>query len=128
MIEHLELKNFTVFNSLELDLSPRVNVVIGENGTLVNSLFEKYLFPFFFCWAECRLEKSVHYASLITLDSPMLLPIIDRLERQRTNLSSKSVRWDREPLASCQVHNIDTWHVEFPNWPVTRLSVAVAKT
>ena len=33
MIEHLELKNFTVFNSLELDLSPRINVIIGENGT-----------------------------------------------------------------------------------------------
>ena len=33
MIEHLELKNFTVFNSLALDLSPRVNVIIGENGT-----------------------------------------------------------------------------------------------
>lgn len=84
MIEHLELKNFTVFNSLELDL----------------------------------------YVPLITLDSPMLLPIIDLLERQRTNLSSKSVRWDREPLASCQVHNINTWHVMFPNWPVTRLSEA----
>ena len=33
MIEHLELKNFTVFNSLALEFSPRINVVIGENGT-----------------------------------------------------------------------------------------------
>ncbi len=33
MIEHLELTNFTVFKNLELDFSPRINVVIGENGT-----------------------------------------------------------------------------------------------
>ena len=98
-----------------------------EDGTLVDSLFEKYLFSFFFRWAERRLGKSVHYVSLITLESPLLQPIIGGLERQLARLSKKSVRWDREPLASCQVHNIDTWHVMFPNWPVTRLSAVVAE-
>lgn len=33
MIEHLELGNFTAFSRLALDLSPKINVVIGENGT-----------------------------------------------------------------------------------------------
>lgn len=33
MIERLELKNFTAFNSLEMNLSPKINVIIGENGT-----------------------------------------------------------------------------------------------
>lgn len=33
MIERLELKNFTVFNGLTLELSPKVNVIIGENST-----------------------------------------------------------------------------------------------
>ena len=33
MIEHLHLRNFTVFNNLKLDFSPRINVIIGENGT-----------------------------------------------------------------------------------------------
>lgn len=33
MIEQLELRNFTVFSDLRLDLSPKVNVLIGENGT-----------------------------------------------------------------------------------------------
>lgn len=93
-------------------------------GTLEASLIEKYLFSFFFRWAERRLEKSVHYVSLITLESPLLQPIIDGLERQLANLSKKSVRWDREPLASCQVHNIETWKAVFPDWPVTRLGVA----
>lgn len=93
------------------------------DGTLEASLIEKYLFSFFFRWAERRLEKSVHYVSLITLESALLQPIIDELARQLTNLSKKSVRWDREPLASCQVHNIETWEAVFPDWPVTRLVV-----
>lgn len=93
-------------------------------GTLEASLIEKYLFSFFFRWAERRLEKSVHYISLITLESPLLQPIIDGLERRLTNLSKISVRWDREPLASCQVHNIETWEAVFPNWPITRLAAA----
>ena len=33
MIERLELKNLTVFTGLTLDLSPKINVIIGENGT-----------------------------------------------------------------------------------------------
>jgi energy-coupling factor transporter ATP-binding protein EcfA2 len=33
MIERLELRNLTVFSSLKLELSPKINVIIGENGT-----------------------------------------------------------------------------------------------
>lgn len=33
MIERLELKNFTVFDDLTMDFSPKINVIIGENGT-----------------------------------------------------------------------------------------------
>lgn len=33
MIAGVEIENFTVFRSLQLSLSPRVNVVIGSNGT-----------------------------------------------------------------------------------------------
>lgn len=96
------------------------------NGKLETSLIEKYLFSFFFRWAECRLEKSVHYVSLITLESPMLQPIIDRMEIESAKFSAKSVRWQRHPLVSCQVHNIETWNRTFPDWPITRVSTAVS--
>lgn len=33
MIERLELRNFTSFRKLEINFSPRINVIIGENGT-----------------------------------------------------------------------------------------------
>ena len=33
MIQYLELKNFTTFTSLPITFSPKINVIIGENGT-----------------------------------------------------------------------------------------------
>jgi len=33
MIKRLELKNFTIFNDLQIDFSPGINVIIGENAT-----------------------------------------------------------------------------------------------
>lgn len=33
MIERLELKNFTSFSNLSISFSPKINVIIGENGT-----------------------------------------------------------------------------------------------
>lgn len=33
MIKHLKLRNFTVFKEAELEFSPGLNVIIGENGT-----------------------------------------------------------------------------------------------
>ena len=33
MIESIYLKNFTVFDELEMKLSPSINVILGENGT-----------------------------------------------------------------------------------------------
>jgi len=33
MIDRLELRNFASFNKLEIDFSPKINVIIGENGT-----------------------------------------------------------------------------------------------
>ena len=33
MIDKIHLKNFTVFDEVELDFSPKVNLIIGENGT-----------------------------------------------------------------------------------------------
>jgi hypothetical protein len=95
-----------------------------ENGTLEASLIEKYLFSFFFRWAENKLDKSVHYLCLITLESPMLQQIEEKLEKQLKQLSEKSSRWVRLPLISCQVHNIETWTKVFPNWPVKRLAAA----
>jgi len=33
MIDKLHLKNFTIFKKLDIDFSPKINIIIGENGT-----------------------------------------------------------------------------------------------
>ncbi|MCK9225756.1 MAG: ATP-binding protein [Candidatus Muirbacterium halophilum] len=33
MIKELKLQNFTVFNDINIDFSPKINIIIGENGT-----------------------------------------------------------------------------------------------
>ena len=33
MIARLELNDFSAFSEFEIDFSPRINVIIGENGT-----------------------------------------------------------------------------------------------
>lgn len=33
MIEQLKISNFTVFDSVNMVFSPKINLIIGENGT-----------------------------------------------------------------------------------------------
>ena len=93
-----------------------------ENGTLEASLIEKYIYSFLFRWGENKLNKSVHYVSLITFESGEIAPLTDRLEKHFCQLLKRSTRWTRIPLASCQIHNIETWTAVFPQWPVTRIT------
>ncbi|MGB0360564.1 MAG: AAA family ATPase [Endozoicomonas sp.] len=44
MIEQLHLRNFAAFADLKLDLSPKINVIIGENGTGKTQLLKALYF------------------------------------------------------------------------------------
>lgn len=43
MITHLQLKNFTAFAQLDIDFSPGINIIIGENGTGKTQLLKAVL-------------------------------------------------------------------------------------
>lgn len=43
MIKSLQIKNLTVFSEAELQFSPNLNVIIGENGTGKIASFEEEL-------------------------------------------------------------------------------------
>lgn len=43
MITNLQLKNFTAFTELAIDFSPRINIIIGENGTGKTQLLKAVL-------------------------------------------------------------------------------------
>lgn len=93
-----------------------------ENGKLEDSLLNKYLCTFLFRWAECRLEKSVHYLVLTSLDDAMTLNLNDLLKRRFAPVLKSSSRWSRLPMASCEVHSLKSWRILYPDWNVTRLS------
>lgn len=96
------------------------------DGKLEQSLAEKYLYTFFFRWAEDKLDKKqVHYVCLITLDDPMVNILADDLATTLRHLMNSSKRWMRQPLASCQVHSLQSWAEAFPEWPIRRLSDVV---
>jgi ABC-type lipoprotein export system ATPase subunit len=44
MIEHLELENFTAFKKLDVKFSPKINIMIGENGTGKTNLLKAAYF------------------------------------------------------------------------------------
>lgn len=119
-IYFIEVKDPGQPNALDVGAAKFLKKV--AEGTLIASLIEKYLFTFFFRWAEGCLNKSVHYISLITLEGALLQPLIDGMERQLAcHFAEDSCRWNRYPLASCQVHNMETWHETFPDWPLSRI-------
>lgn len=96
------------------------------NGKVEQSLAEKYLYTFFFRWAEMQLNKQVHYVCLITLEDPMVNILADDLATTLRHLLKPSKRWSLQPLASCQVHSLQSWTETFPEWPIRWLSDAVA--
>lgn len=92
-----------------------------EDGKLEDSLVNKYICTFLFRWAERKLEKSVHFVILTSLDEALIPNLNDALEKRFAPILKKSSRWERMPLGSCQVHSLRTWEEVYPTWPVTRL-------
>jgi len=54
-VQHLQFKNFTAFADLTIDFSPKVNIVIGENGTGKTQLLKAILA---LCGTEVRAEHA----------------------------------------------------------------------
>ena len=66
MIERLHLINFTVFDDLPLELSPKINVIIGENGTGKTQLLKAL------CFANKSLaDKEAAAEELLRLYRPL---------------------------------------------------------
>ncbi len=97
------------------------------SGKVEQSLAEKYLYTFFFRWAEGQLNKHVHYVCLITLEDPMVNILADDLNITLRHLLTPSKRWLKKPLASCQIHTLQSWAEVFPDWTIRRLSNAVVQ-
>ena len=93
-----------------------------NDGTLSETFASKFIDSFFYRWAEDKLSKTVHYLSLVTLDSEVLPNFSDEIANKIPSFDKNSNRWIRHPVGNCQVFNIETWNENFPKWPATRLA------
>jgi len=93
-----------------------------DDGTLSSTFASKFLDSFVYRWAEDQVKKPIHYISLVTLDTALLLNLTDDIIKKLPPMGKPVPRWTRALFESCQVFNIETWNENFPKWPVTRIS------
>ena len=92
-----------------------------SDGTLSGTFASKFIDSFLYRWAEDKVNKPIHYLSLVTLETPLLLNLSDEITRKLPPMGKPVPRWKRTLLGNCKVFNIETWNENFPKWPVTRL-------
>lgn len=93
-----------------------------SSGSLASSFASKFMCSFAYRWAEKKINKPVHYVSLVTLESALLLNLSDEIAKKLPPTGIPVNRWQRPFLVNCQVFNIDDWNAIFDKWPVTRIS------
>jgi predicted ATPase len=75
MIKKLNLKNFTVFKGLDIEFSPKVNVIIGENGTGKTHLLKA---AYLLCGGATNPTDEQEFA-LTTQILRLFMPLDDKL-------------------------------------------------
>lgn len=83
MITHLELKNFTAFTELTIDFSPKINVIIGENGNGKTQLLKSV---YALCAGGGLQVSSIGDELALTLTRKLvrlLMPLDDKLGNMR---------------------------------------------
>lgn len=93
------------------------------NGKLRDDIVKKFRDSFVYRWAENKLDKPVHFLSLITLEEGLLKNFQDDLHRNLPFVGP--TRWSRQIAESCNVLNLEAWNRNFPKWPVRRLSESI---
>jgi len=92
-----------------------------DDGSLAETLVSKYFESFIYRWAEDKLEKPVHYLSLVTMDEELLGNLTDGIVGKMPPMNKPVPRWKKQFVNNCQVFNIDSWNENFPKWPVRRV-------
>jgi len=93
----------------------------ARSTELVSDLVHKYRDTFLYHWAEQKVEKPIHYLCLITLESALVLQLMNQLKRQLPEGRANNQRWQRAIADRCIVANLETWNSSFPHIPVQRV-------
>lgn len=90
MIKQLELRNFTIFNSIEADFSPKITIIIGENSTGKTHLL-KAAYALSFCATLWPLTKAKASSEITTKLLRLFLPLENKLGAMRSHGASEGV-------------------------------------
>ena len=97
-----------------------------QSGEIDEELKYKYRDSFLYEWASGRANKPIHYLILVGYDRLTDAILLDRtraLQRILPLLGPGASTWIRPIASFCGVFNIESWNRNFPDYPVTRLSV-----
>ena len=104
MITKLELKNFTTFEKLDINFSPRINVIIGENGTGKTQLLKA-------AYTLSHTSKIDNEDMETTFTKRLLdifMPLDDKLGKMRKNgateNASMKIIFDKDESFKCSFH------------------------
>jgi AAA15 family ATPase/GTPase len=86
MITHLELKNFTTFEKLSIDFSPKINVIIGENGTGKTHLLKA---AYGLCLNKDKSDTEELEKSITSKLTRLFMPLDDKLGKIHRSGSSE---------------------------------------
>ncbi len=105
MITKLELENFTVFDKLEIDFSPKINIIIGENGTGKTQLLKA-------AYALSSNKKISHLDIETTLTTRLLklfMPMDDKIGKMRKygadDIAKMKISFDSEKSFACSFNH-----------------------
>lgn len=88
MIEKINIKNFTVFEDIEVNFSPKINIIIGENGSGKSQLL-KLIYAL--CKGNKKIIASIDYTNSMLEEDitnvliDAFLPIDNKLWKLRKN-------------------------------------------
>ncbi|MBX9724059.1 MAG: hypothetical protein K2X81_21815 [Candidatus Obscuribacterales bacterium] len=123
----VELPDVWLFVEVKDPSHPRAHPLAVEEfrveattGELRKAIIAKFRDTFLYRWAENKLDKPVHFLSLITFEEALLSTFQDDLRKHLPFTGSE--RWSRQMALSCHVINMNAWNRNFPKWPVRRLS------
>lgn len=84
-------------------------------------LSKKFRDTFIYRWAENKIDKPIHFLTIMTLEQPLLDNFVGNLRNVLP--IDRAPCWQNYLVHSCHVLNIESWNRNFPKWHVQRISV-----
>ncbi len=115
----VELENEYLFIEVKDFHSPNNYLEKDHFNHLREALKYKYRDTFLYRWAENKIEKSIYYLCLLTLENA-LISRMNKEMRLQLPPGRPIDRWKKEIVHKTLVLNEERWNKNFPKWQVTR--------